>query len=620
VDALRERSLAPGGELTAEQREIVEAPPESRIVVTAGAGTGKTAVLIARLEHLVRSCGLSPGQELLVLSFTRSAVRLIKDRLHAAGGDARYVRAVTFDSFATRLLSEFQPEGEWVHCDYDGRIVAAVDLVRNNSEVRQFLAQYRHIVVDEVQDLVSERAEFVKALLLTSDAGFTLLGDPAQGIYNFQLEGEARRLGSWLLYAWIENRFGNEVAWKTLSLNFRAQSGEARTALWAGAALATTEPEFESVRFELETQLLNLLAAEPLCLAARRFAAESQSTAILCRTNGEALVISKMLFECGVPHRLQRLATEQVIAPWLALALRDCKFQQIGKKAFILRLEQLSAWYSELPDPEEAWRLLKRMDRRRQDDLLLPQIAAAIRRHDTPDELTVAPQAALTVSTIHRAKGLEFDRVIVVDFRDDFADDELTAAEETRVLYVAMTRPRRDLLRLGCPDTRGLSSKKNPGERWVRRKAAWMTLGFEVRGEDIHSADPAGTFMCEVACVPELQDYIATGVRPGDPLEVDLLTRSSSGATRAFYSVKHAGHLVGVTSETFSNALRATLTAGWRQSKWPVRLEGLHVECIDTVAGTEAASLRAGLGSSGLWLRVRPFGLADLKYEKDDAV
>ena len=42
----------------------------------------------------------------------------------------------------------------------------------------------------------------------TEAGGFTLFGDPAQGIYNYQLEGEARRICSAVLYEWIRAHSG----------------------------------------------------------------------------------------------------------------------------------------------------------------------------------------------------------------------------------------------------------------------------------------------------------------------------------------------------------------------------------------------------------------------------
>ena len=101
-------------DLTEAQRAIVEAPPGARILVVAGPGTGKTYTLVARLIHLIEREGLSPGQDLLILSYSRAAVGEIRRRISMAGGDVRYARAVTFDSFATRLLMEMAPDDSWV--------------------------------------------------------------------------------------------------------------------------------------------------------------------------------------------------------------------------------------------------------------------------------------------------------------------------------------------------------------------------------------------------------------------------------------------------------------------------------------------------------------------------
>ena len=66
--------------------------------------------------------------------------------------------------------------------------------------------------------------------------------------------------------------------------------------------------------------------------------------------------------------------------------------------------------------------------------------ADAIRRGSIPDELQSSRDGDLVVSTIHRAKGLEFDNVAVVEPPEWRSDAD--PAEEARVLFVAMTRAR----------------------------------------------------------------------------------------------------------------------------------------------------------------------------------
>ena len=67
---------------------------------------------------------------------------------------------------------------------------------------------------------------------------------------------------------------------------------------------------------------------------------------------------------------------------------------------------------------------------------------------------------ANVVSTIHRAKGLEFDRVLLTDPGDRDASDP---GEENRILYVALSRARREIFHLDRPDTTGLSRDPSDG-------------------------------------------------------------------------------------------------------------------------------------------------------------
>jgi superfamily I DNA/RNA helicase len=117
-----------------QQRQVIEAAPADRLLVTAAAGTGKTFALVQRLTWLVETKGMRPGRDLLVLSFSRAAVRELRNRLRGETSPAAYVHSTTLDSFATRTLSEFDFNGSWLHENYDGRILCLLDLLRNSHE------------------------------------------------------------------------------------------------------------------------------------------------------------------------------------------------------------------------------------------------------------------------------------------------------------------------------------------------------------------------------------------------------------------------------------------------------------------------------------------------------
>ena len=94
-------------DLNAGQREAVSAPL-SNLLVIAGAGTGKTRVLVARITWLVEVAGLYP-REILAVTFTNKAALEMQSRIAAFIGAnrARYLWASTFHSVCLRLLRSY---------------------------------------------------------------------------------------------------------------------------------------------------------------------------------------------------------------------------------------------------------------------------------------------------------------------------------------------------------------------------------------------------------------------------------------------------------------------------------------------------------------------------------
>lgn len=600
--------------LTDEQLDIVELPPESRLLVTAGPGTGKTHVLIARLVSLVNRYHLQPGREILVLSFSRAAVGEIRRRVRKAGGDVRYVRTYTFDSFATRLLSQVDPTGDWIDEDYNGRIGRAVAAVRERPEAQRLVADYAHILVDEIQDLVDVRAELLLALLEAASGGFTLLGDPAQGIYNFQLEEpELRRVGSRLLYAHLTSRYKGKLREYELTKNYRVQTELARIALGAGAKLNRERPDYAQIADELNTVAAGLPALGNLEKALPPLLSDGRNTAILCRTNAQALLISRELAQANIAHGYQRAATDRVISPWVGIVLGTWDYGQIGKSAFIERfLQKIDAPPVE---PEQAWSMLKGIEGQQGNNLDITTVSARIAVGYIPDELNLNSSCQLTVSTIHRAKGLEFDRVIIVDPHIDLNKGNIELSEETRLLYVALTRPRRDLFKMAPPDTRNMM-RLGYDERWARRVNNWCLLSVEIKGQDIHSRDPAGGYPLGSGNPVEIQEYLRQEVKIGDPVLLNRVSNSSAGHPRAFYAVEHNHRPIGITSERFADILHSIIKVnkGWKV-QWPSAILETRVEAIDTVAGTVVSGHNAGLNGTGLWLRARVAGLGRIKWK-----
>ena len=88
-------------DLTEEQADAVSTDEDTTLVL-AGAGTGKTAVIAAKIAYLVRHQKMDP-REILVLAFNRKAAAEIRERLP---DDLRGACVATFHAFGMRLLGE----------------------------------------------------------------------------------------------------------------------------------------------------------------------------------------------------------------------------------------------------------------------------------------------------------------------------------------------------------------------------------------------------------------------------------------------------------------------------------------------------------------------------------
>jgi superfamily I DNA/RNA helicase len=95
--------------LNPEQREAAEhvAGP---LLILAGAGSGKTTVLVSRTGNLIQEKH-AKGADLCVLTFTNKAARELKHRVsHKLGNAAKGLVAGTFHSFGLQILKEFRLE------------------------------------------------------------------------------------------------------------------------------------------------------------------------------------------------------------------------------------------------------------------------------------------------------------------------------------------------------------------------------------------------------------------------------------------------------------------------------------------------------------------------------
>lgn len=581
-------------ELDESQRAVAEADADARLLVTAGAGQGKTEVVASRIQYLVEEKELSASTEIMVLSFSRAAVQAVRSRLDAREIARTDVR--TFDSFASYLLSQndIEPVGS-----YDNRVRHATGLLTRSHDI-DGIEELAHVVLDEVQDLVGDRAEMVLALLrrLDESAGFTALGDPLQAIYDFTLADSRSKMTSGEFADRLIKEFGASSA--TLQRNYRARGKFPRDVIGLGNVIRD-EAEVDASR--TMTDFENTLPHTGEIKNWEFLTGNTGRTAILCLSNGEALRISRFLSEQCVDHVVRRPAQDFGAARWIAEVFSGMAGPDVA------RADVESVIETKLSERlrDEAWYLLKGAEgSNRMNQLNLSRLRSMITAGSIPLTLTEPDRASVIVSTIHRAKGLEFERAYFVHPNHPVGDQREWPA--LRQKYVALSRARDDIAVLDIPESKGFSwFEARNGRQRERRKSKQgkkYTAAIEFGAKDVCDSAPVGG----AARAAEIQRNLIE-VRPGESVTGTFEPDHSTDDEPVFVLRSRDGREIGTTSKRFGQAIAYDFGYWFRDGWEGVGIEGLRLVSVETVAGDPRLTEQSKLGSSGFWLVPRVFGL-----------
>ena len=464
-------------DVVSEQDTVIQADINSDMIVIAPPGTGKTHVLVERIAYLVGS-GKSdnPLADILVLSFTRSAVAELRKRLSAkvdAGGDEDmlYARIQTFDSLATQLL-KLDIGSDALAGGYGERIKQFNSLLQGNllPKTEEEISRVRFLLVDEVQDLNGDRAEMVLELarrVHKSGGSSLFLGDPAQAIYDFADEQGQTGLSSvQFLENLIHGQYSGLPPGRIEFSEYRRFETSEILGFVRSARLAMGKDGLYPDGAQLDELLRTLGRRVPLGELAT-LAAMPGRKALLTRTNLEAYFLWDYCKSADVPVRLWRGASGNYWPGWIGRLTLGFQSDLMSPEMAARRWDALIARYVRLTFTEamEFLRDQKVLDedtghiRILELNHLISNSAPLQQRDDSTEHIVI--------STIHRSKGLEFENV----FLYAPSDSALAENSEVRIVYVAATRAK---LRLQLLD-------RNSGVvRFGKRKGDLTTAGFHI--------------------------------------------------------------------------------------------------------------------------------------------
>ncbi len=639
--------------------EIADAPASARLLVEAGPGTGKTEAAARRIANLVRT-ELSPGQ-ILVLSFSRSAVRTLTRRLGNIGEtdprvveELRHLSVRTFDSWAFRMLRLLgEAPRTLLTRGHDANIAALTEIATGprRDDLRSLMGDRRHLLVDEFQDLPGVRGDLVLALLALMAPpgepghGFTILGDPAQAIFGF---ARGTRDGGepfpTPLEYWREvcRIYGGGLGQKRLVRNYRSDPPLARMSRKLRAVLLSDRPEKEKLRATLAAVAALPAPAQPLGRGLLE-AATGGSRAILTHTNGEALRVLQALYGANteggaVPVRLHAGGHATLPPAWIGALLRKLRSTSLPRTQFGKIHTQLAAAWGEetcrrlcLPGEGVSWSRLARAAGGSEDDrsIDVAELRARLSWPDAfPDDQPVEDDGVI-VTTVHKSKGMEFDAVTLLEPRESDADDEDDdgetglsdePGERASVAYVAMTRAALTLDRAPAdaihraPTHRPFADGRS---RLCQRSPKWINMEMGLRGDvdPLGFADP--TLLVGKDGVEELQSFLLSEAAGLAGRKV-MLCKQYADAKAVWHihlqDGSKPGRLIGRTGNQLSVDLLKMLYK--RGLALPPVIMNLRISGVGTVTSDGMDGLGDPERTSGLWLGVGLFGTGDFQPRK----
>lgn len=641
-----------------KQQQVATMDISARQLVLAGPGTGKTETVARRLSHLLEA-GVSPAQ-ILVLSFSRSAVRTVADRLERFAGNAegvledlRHISIRTFDSWSFRLLRQLGDlPKDLFELSYDGNIDRLTGLIigERREDIRELLGGVRHLIVDEFQDLSGVRGRLVLVLLdllapsVDARVGFTILGDEAQAIYGFALRGQTERglpgLTTMELLNALRSRYDGALIETALETNHRAVPGLSRIAVLLRKILRRST--LSANKLDAMQRIFGAIKATNQTLNPDLIQGlDGRTTAILTRTNGEAIRVWQRIMgtECEGPYErvlLHGANAKNTVPAWVGATLGKVQGSSISRNRFgkVYQLLYLGdgAHLAEevmIPNEETAWQRLLRAAQ--QPDASTTLKLGELRLHIGWPDLFPDDQGEracpLSIMTVHQSKGREFDNVLLLEPRRQarVPDAEEEILEEASVIFVAFSRAGVKLRRISSEDLKPLKSwtfSNGSRKRWGWCfKHAYHEVEFQM--EIGLSVDIAATSFIDArlhaseSAVVEVQTLLAekSTTLIGRKVILCRIPEPGFDQNRFVYAIHldekgEPGKLLGAMSPMLTFDLLGKLN---RQFTLPAKIRDLRITDVVTfgLQGDVTTGLVAPWSTSGFWLGVNIYGAGE---------
>ncbi|MCM1166589.1 MAG: RecQ family ATP-dependent DNA helicase [Lachnospiraceae bacterium] len=429
--------------LSDEQKRIFDYNNDRNpyMVVPAGPGSGKTRVLVHKLASLMMLED-EKHEQLLMLTFSRAAAIEFKTRLRELiGSAANFVEIKTFHSYCFDLCGQV---GRVVDDEEEMKkvITDATEMIKNG-EIEESRIAKSVLVIDEAQDMDAIEYELIKTLIeRNKNMRVIAVGDDDQSIYAF--------------------RGASPEYMQRLIDDYGAQPYELLDNYRSGTAITALANRFvKKISDRLKTDPIRAMSAERGIVRITRYksaeliAPVTQNVvetyhggraAVLTCENEEAMLVCSALKRQGVNARLIqdtgrfKLRDLAEVDYFLSRLTEELHGSVISRGLWESSKADLNERFSGSACLEVINNMLNIYRDTCGDSIYMSDFEMFIKEARYEDFFPSEPETVY-VSTIHKAKGREFDSVylMIANGKDVRENDRL------RCFYVGLTRAKREL-------------------------------------------------------------------------------------------------------------------------------------------------------------------------------
>lgn len=424
------------GELSPTQLKIINDNETQHIVVAAGPGSGKTKTLVHKLASLLLIEDVK-HEQLLMITFSRAAATEFKKRLlKLIGNAANYVEIKTFHSYCFDLLGRV------------GNLEKSEDILKKaiqkikNKEVEESRITKTVLVIDEAQDMDKDEFDLITALMEQNEEMRVIaVGDDDQNIYEFR-GASSKHLEQFILKnKAIKHELVENYRSKSNLVNFSNQFVKRISCRLKQTPIIARQNDNGKIKI-VHYQSGNLI--NPLVQDILKTELLG-TTCILTKTNEEALQITGLLLKNNLKATLIQsnegfsLYNLNEVRYFLnQLNLSDDVFI-INDDIWLNAKREVVNKYRHSTKLEILGNIIKDFEASNPKKKYKSDLEVFIRESKLEDFFNENGET-IFVSTIHKAKGKEFENVFMMLENYNSSTDE-----SKRLLYVAMTRAKTNL-------------------------------------------------------------------------------------------------------------------------------------------------------------------------------